>query len=61
MNEAGVLGRFVRDFGRVVAQMQFDMYHYYTVDEHTLNAVGILNRIETGEAEGQSCRLACER
>jgi hypothetical protein len=34
MNEAGVFGRFVPDFGRVVAQMQFDMYHHYTVDEH---------------------------
>ncbi len=51
MNDAGVLGRFIQDWGRVVAQMQFDMYHFYTVDEHTLNAVGILNRIETGEAE----------
>jgi len=50
MNDAGVLGRFIQDFGRIVAQMQFDMYHYYTVDEHTLNAIGILNRIETGEA-----------
>jgi [protein-PII] uridylyltransferase len=30
MNEAGVFGRFVPDFGRVVAQMQFDMYHHYT-------------------------------
>jgi [protein-PII] uridylyltransferase len=59
MNEAGVLGRFVRDFGRVVAQMQFDMYHYYTVDEHTLNAVGILNRIETGET-ADKYPLACE-
>jgi [protein-PII] uridylyltransferase len=59
MNESGVLGRFVRDFGRVVAQMQFDMYHYYTVDEHTLNAVGILNRIETGEAKDK-LPLACE-
>ena len=59
MNEAGVLGRFVRDFGRVVAQMQFDMYHYYTVDEHTLNAVGILNRIENGEA-ADKFPLACE-
>jgi len=59
MNDAGVLGRFVRDFGRVVAQMQFDMYHYYTVDEHTLNAVGILNRIENGEAAAQF-PLACE-
>jgi [protein-PII] uridylyltransferase len=50
MNDAGVLGRFIPDFGRIVAQMQFDMYHFYTVDEHTLNAIGILNRIETGEA-----------
>ncbi len=49
MNEAGVLGRFVPDFGRVVAQMQFDMYHRYTVDEHTLFAIGILHAIEAGE------------
>ena len=48
MNEAGVFGRFVPDFGRVVAQMQFDMYHHYTVDEHTIRAVGLLNRIEQG-------------
>ncbi len=48
MNEAGVFGRFVPDFGRVVAQMQFDMYHVYTTDEHTIRAIGILNRIETG-------------
>jgi [protein-PII] uridylyltransferase len=48
MNEAGVLGRFVPDFGRVVAQMQYDMYHVYTVDEHTLQAVGILHKIEAG-------------
>jgi [protein-PII] uridylyltransferase len=49
MNEAGVLGRFIPDFGRVVAQMQFDMYHVHTVDEHTLYAIGILSRIEAGE------------
>ncbi|MEQ8667206.1 MAG: [protein-PII] uridylyltransferase [Rhodospirillales bacterium] len=49
MNEAGVFGRFVPDFGRVVAQMQFDMYHVYTVDEHTIRALGILSRIENGE------------
>ncbi len=48
MNEAGVFGRFVPDFGRVVAQMQYDMYHVYTVDEHTLFAIGILSRIERG-------------
>ncbi|MCK6450178.1 MAG: [protein-PII] uridylyltransferase [Alphaproteobacteria bacterium] len=49
MNEAGVLGRFLPDFGRVVAQMQYDMYHVHTVDEHTIYAIGILSRIENGE------------
>jgi [protein-PII] uridylyltransferase len=49
MNEAGVFGRFVPDFGRVVAQMQFDMYHHYTVDEHSIRAIGLLARIEKGE------------
>jgi [protein-PII] uridylyltransferase len=48
MNEAGVFGRFVPDFGRVVAQMQFDMYHHYTVDEHTIRAIGLLAKIEKG-------------
>jgi [protein-PII] uridylyltransferase len=48
MNEAGVFGRFIPDFGRVVAQMQYDMYHVYTVDEHTLFAIGILHKIMSG-------------
>ncbi len=48
-NEAGVFGRFVPDFGRVNAQMQFDMYHHYTVDEHTIRAIGLLAEIERGE------------
>jgi [protein-PII] uridylyltransferase len=48
LNEAGVLGRFMPDFGRVVAQMQYDMYHVYTVDEHTIRAIGILKGIEDG-------------
>ena len=48
MNEAGVFGRFVPDFGRVVAQMQFDMYHHYTVDEHSIRAIGLLAAIEKG-------------
>src|SRR5919197_1589262 len=50
MNEAGVFGRFVPDFGRVVAQSQHDMYHVYTVDEHTIFAIGILAKIESGNA-----------
>ena len=49
MNEAGIFGRFVPDFGRIVAQMQFDMYHHYTVDEHTIRAIGLLARIEQGK------------
>ena len=48
MNEAGVFGRFVPDFGRVVAKMQWDMYHHYTVDEHTIRAIGLLAGIEKG-------------
>ncbi|WP_081816472.1 [protein-PII] uridylyltransferase [Fodinicurvata fenggangensis] len=48
MNEAGVFGRFIRDFGRIVSQMQFNMYHHYTVDEHTIFAIGILHDIEQG-------------
>ena len=48
LNEAGVFGRFVPDFGRIVAQTQHDMYHTYTVDEHTIRAIGILARIENG-------------
>ncbi|QBR72922.1 [protein-PII] uridylyltransferase [Beijerinckiaceae bacterium] len=47
MNEAGVLGRFIPDFGRIVALMQFNMYHHYTVDEHLLRAVGNLAEIES--------------
>ncbi|HEY8031539.1 MAG TPA: [protein-PII] uridylyltransferase [Methylocella sp.] len=46
MNEAGVLGRFIPEFGRIVALMQFNMYHHYTVDEHLLRAVGNLAEIE---------------
>ena len=48
MNETGVLGRFVRAFGRIVAMMQFNMYHHYTVDEHLLRCIGILADIERG-------------
>ncbi|MBZ6076724.1 [protein-PII] uridylyltransferase [Microvirga puerhi] len=48
MNEAGVLGRFIPDFGRIVAMMQFNMYHHYTVDEHLIRSIGVLTEIESG-------------
>jgi [protein-PII] uridylyltransferase len=51
MNEAGVLGHFVRAFGRIVAMMQFNMYHHYTVDEHLLRCIGILSDIEADRSE----------
>src|SRR3954449_2306558 len=51
MNEAGVLGHFVRAFGRIVAMMQFNMYHHYTVDEHLLRCIGILADIEAGGSD----------
>lgn len=50
MNETGVLGRFVPDFGKVVAMMQFNMYHHYTVDEHLIHSVGVLAALERGDA-----------
>ena len=51
MNEAGVLGKLLPDFGRIVAMMQFNMYHHYTADEHLLRAIGILSELERGELE----------
>ena len=51
MSEAGVLGRFMPDWARVVGQMQYDMYHVYTVDEHTLHVLANLSRMERGELD----------
>ena len=53
MNEAGVLGKFLPEFGRVVAQMQFNMYHHFTVDEHTLQAIEAISEIESGKHAAQ--------
>lgn len=51
MNECGVLGAFIRAFGRVVAMMQFNMYHHYTVDEHLLRCIGAVAEIERGNSD----------
>ncbi|MDF1610235.1 [protein-PII] uridylyltransferase [Hoeflea sp. YIM 152468] len=51
MNEAGVLGRFIPEFGKIVAMMQFNMYHHYTVDEHLIRTVAALSGIDKGEEE----------
>ena len=54
MNEAGVLGRFIPEFGHAVGLMQFNMYHHYTVDEHLIRAVGNVAAIERGENSGDN-------
>ncbi len=48
-NESGIIGRMLPDWARVVGQMQFDTYHIFTVDEHTIEAVRILNALENGK------------
>ena len=52
LNETGVLGRYMPDWARIVGQMQFDTYHVYTVDEHTIEALRVLNALERGELHG---------
>ncbi|MGB0798752.1 MAG: [protein-PII] uridylyltransferase, partial [Planktomarina sp.] len=49
MNELGVLSAFIPEFEPIVAMMQFNMYHSYTVDEHTIQTISHLARIERGE------------
>ena len=49
MNELGVLAAFIPEFAPVVAMMQFNVYHHYTVDEHLIQCVAALASIERGE------------
>jgi [protein-PII] uridylyltransferase len=51
LNETGFLGRYLPDWARIVGQMQFDTYHVFTVDEHTIEAVKVLNSMERGELD----------
>ena len=51
MNETGLLGRLLPDWARIVGQMQFDTYHVFTVDEHTIEAVRVLNTLERGDLD----------
>ncbi len=49
MNELGVLGAFIPEFEPIVAMMQFNLYHHYTVDEHVIQTISVLAQIERGE------------
>ncbi|MBK8439415.1 MAG: [protein-PII] uridylyltransferase [Rhodobacter sp.] len=49
MNELGVLSAFIPEFEPIVAMMQFNVYHHYTVDEHIIQTIRCLAQIERGE------------
>ncbi len=49
MNELGVLSAFIPEFEPIRALMQFNMYHSYTVDEHIIQCIGQLDKIERGK------------
>ncbi len=49
MNELGVLAAFIPEFENIVAMMQFNVYHHYTVDEHIIQTISVLAQIERGE------------
>ena len=49
LNETGFLGRYIPDWARIVGQMQFDTYHVFTVDEHTIEAVRVLDQLDGGD------------
>jgi len=49
MSESGVLGRYLLEYGGIVARTQFNMHHAYTVDEHTLKLVDNFSDLEYGE------------
>ncbi len=49
MNESNVLGKFIPEFQKIVCLMQFDMYHSYTVDEHTIFTISNLHSLKNGK------------
>ncbi len=51
MNELDVLGAFIPEFERIVAMMQFNVYHHFTVDEHLIQCVAALAAIEAGDED----------
>lgn len=60
MNEVGFLGRFIPSFARIVGQTQFNLYHIYTVDEHTIVALGNLRKLRQGELKKEAPLASAE-
>lgn len=51
MNEAGILGTYLPEFGSIVARTQFNMHHAYTVDDHTISLIRYLHDLERGNLQ----------
>lgn len=51
MKRYGILGRYLPEFGRITGQMQFDLFHRYTVDAHTLLVIKNMRRFRLPEAQ----------
>ena len=58
MNQYGILGRYLPAFGRIVGQMQHDLFHVYTVDEHILMVVRNLRRFTDAGVRARISRCA---
>jgi len=59
MNRYGVLGAYLPVFDRIIGRMQYDLFHTYTVDEHTLRVIGHLRRFRLAEDPGEDA-LCCQ-
>src|SRR5678815_576175 len=58
MNTYGVLGRYIPAFGRIVGRMQYDLFHAYTVDAHTLFVLSNLRRLALSKYDGELPNLS---
>ena len=51
MKQLGILGKYLPEFGRVTGQMQYDLFHIYTVDAHTLQVLRNMRRLFLGTSK----------
>ena len=54
MHEVGFLERFLPEFGRISLLIQHDLYHHYTVDEHTLRSLDVLDELHDSQDKGRA-------
>lgn len=54
LNEAGLMTALIADFENIFTHMQYDMYHVFTADEHTIHAIDMLHQIENGKLQAEA-------